>query len=227
MADSKNTGDIGEAEEKLIRHHLPDRLLHWIMAISVFGLLITSFIPIMGIKFSWVTLHWGIGLVLILAILAHIARIIFWQDIRSMWISFVDLHNAWKGTKQALTLQGEGAGKPGKYPLMQKLFHHSAALSVLATVVTGLLMMVKIDTPFWQRDPYWLPDDIWGLTYILHDLSAMGLIPLIMLHIYFAVRPENIWLTRSMFHGWISRKNYLPKYDPERWKTKATDITSK
>jgi formate dehydrogenase subunit gamma len=43
------------------------------------------------------------------------------------------------------------------------------------------------------------------------------MITLIMAHVYFAVRPEKLWMTRSMFSGWISRENYLRHHDPQRW----------
>ena len=45
----------------------------------------------------------------------------------------------------------------------------------------------------------------------------MAMITLIMAHVYFAVWPEKLWMTRSMFHGWISREDYLRHHDPQRW----------
>jgi hypothetical protein len=45
----------------------------------------------------------------------------------------------------------------------------------------------------------------------------MGMITLIMAHVYFALRPEKLWMTRSMFHGWISRDDYQAHHDPRRW----------
>jgi len=41
-------------------------------------------------------------------------------------------------------------------------------------------------------------------------------------HIYFAVRPDKIWLTKSMIFGSVSRDEYLSNHDPERW-----DVTTK
>ena len=48
----------------------------------------------------------------------------------------------------------------------------------------------------------------------------MALVTMIMIHIYFALRPDEWHLTRSMFRGWISRKEYLDHFDPKRWKAK-------
>jgi formate dehydrogenase subunit gamma len=42
-------------------------------------------------------------------------------------------------------------------------------------------------------------------------------ITLIMAHVYFALRPEKLWMTRSMFRGWISREEFLAHHDPKRW----------
>ncbi len=111
--------------------------------------------------------------------------------------------------------------KPGKYPLLQKLFHHGAALVVLTAVVTGGLMMVKIDTPLWARDPYWLASQTWGVIYVLHGLASLLVLALVMVHIYFAIRPEKLWITRSMIVGWIRRDEYHANHDPALWPESA------
>jgi len=46
----------------------------------------------------------------------------------------------------------------------------------------------------------------------------MALLTMIMIHIYFAVRPDEWWLTRSMFRGWITRREYDAHHDRARWK---------
>lgn len=107
--------------------------------------------------------------------------------------------------------------KPGKYSPAQKLIHHSFSVVVLTSVVTGLLMMVKIDTPFWERDPYWLSSKTWGIIYVLHDAASMILVTMIMLHVYFAFRPEKRMYLRSMVLGWITREEYNNHHDSDRW----------
>ncbi len=212
------------AQERLIRHQLPDRSLHWIMAFCVLTLLITSFFPILGLKFAWVTLHWIAGLTLTVAVLLHIIRVLIWKNLRLMFIEVLDLRNAWRVARQILSLKDAESNKPGKYPLPQKLFHHASTAVILVNIVTGLLMMVRVDTPLWQRNPYWLSDQTWGLIYVLHGLVAMTLVTFIMIHIYFALRPENLWITRSMIFGWITRENYLSKYDPKRWPAERVEM---
>ena len=128
-----------------------------------------------------------------------------------------DLRGAWRATLRTF---GKPAvvPKPGKYLLLQKLYHHAIALVLLTTLGTGLVMMVKVDTPFWTRDPYWLSDDTWGVIYVLHGLAALTTITLIMAHVYFALRPEKLWQTRSMILGWITGAEYAAQHDPARWR---------
>lgn len=207
------SGDTG----RVIRHRLPDRLYHWAMALSVLTLLATGFIPIVGVKFAWVAPHWIAGLVLAALLLFHIARALIWQDIRSMAVGRADLRDARRALQEAVRGPGSESPKPGKYQLMQKVYHHTVALAVLITVGTGLPMMVKVDTPLWPRDPYWLPQDVWGILYVAHGFAAMAVLAMVLAHVYFGLRPDKFWITRSMILGWITRRDYLEHHDPERW----------
>ena len=91
-------------------------------------------------------------------------------------------------------------------------------LSGLIAVTTGLFMMTRVQTPFWTRNPYnFFGDAGWGIVYVSHGLMGVLLVTLTMAHVYFAVRPEKFWITKSMFFGWISRRHYLEHHDPQRW----------
>jgi formate dehydrogenase subunit gamma len=205
------------AGARIVRHALPDRLFHWVTALSVLILLGTAFLPILGVEFAWVTIHWITGLVLIAAVLFHTLRALFWQSLRSIWIGRADLRDALAIARSSLRLTRQPLAKPGKYSFAQKLIHHLFALVVLATLITGALMLVRIDTPWWQRNPYWLPGDVWGVIYVLHGLGALVLITMVMTHVYFALRPEKLLFTRSMILGWITREEYADHHDPKRW----------
>jgi hypothetical protein len=52
---------------------------------------------------------------------------------------------------------------------------------------------------------------------VLHGLAGVGLIALIMVHVYFGIRPEKRPITKSMIFGWMSRDFYLEEHDPKRW----------
>ena len=88
---------------------------------------------------------------------------------------------------------------------------------MLTLIGTGAAMMVKIDTPFWQRDPYMFAADTWGWIYVAHDLAAMAVLSMVVVLVYFAIRPEKLWITRSMLLGWITRAESNQHHDPKIW----------
>ena len=81
--------------ERIVRHRPLDRLYHWLMATCVFVLMGTAFLPILGIKFEWLDIHWITGVVLAALVLVHIVRALFFQDWRNMWIGIADLRDLW------------------------------------------------------------------------------------------------------------------------------------
>jgi cytochrome b subunit of formate dehydrogenase len=206
----------GRAAQRIVRHKLPDRIFHWVTAASVLTLLGTAFLPIVGVEFGWVTIHWMTGLVLIAAIAFHVVRALpAWH---AVWIGRADLAEASAIVRATLRMGGPAPPKPGKYSFAQKLIHLCFAVVVLTTVVTGAAMLLRIDTPWWQRNPYMLGDAAWGVIYVLHGLAALLLVTMVMTHVYFALRPEKLLYTRSMILGWITRREYDEHHDPQRWK---------
>ncbi|MFQ5542452.1 MAG: cytochrome b/b6 domain-containing protein, partial [Candidatus Binatia bacterium] len=206
-----------QVPERVVRHSLASRIFHWVMATSMLALLFTGFLPILGLKFSWVAPHWIAGLVLTGSILFHIIHASFWKGLASMWITRQDLRDGWLALRQIVGQTDPAPGRSGKNPLENKLFHHVTSIATLAVIVTGLLMMVKVDTPIWTRNPYLLTDDTWGIIYVVHGAASVAFITLIMTHIYFAIRPEKRWITLSMIVGWIPGTRYLEHYDPQHW----------
>ena len=203
--------------EHVVRHQPLDRLYHWLMAICVFILMGTAFLPILGIKFEWLDIHWITGVALAALVLFHIVRALFFQDWRNMWIGITDLREMWGDVCRLLGGQARQQ-LPGKYDAAQKLYHLGVAVVVLSVVGTGLLMLLKIDTPLWRRNPYWFSADTWGMIYVIHGMAAMTIVAIVLVHIYFAVHPDQWYLTPSMFRGWISRADYDRHHDPTRWK---------
>lgn len=204
--------------ERIVRHRLADRVLHWLTAICVLTLLGTAFLPILGLDFSWVTIHWLTGGVLIIVVVFHALRALLFQSVSSMWIGKADIKDAVALARWSLRRDERPPPKPGKYSFAQKLIHHLFTLVVLTAMGTGALMLTKIDSPWWRSNPYWLSDGTWGVIYVLHDLAALLLITMVMTHIYFALRPEKLFFTRSMLLGWITRKEYGAHHDPARWR---------
>lgn len=195
--------------EKIMRHDGIDRAFHWIMAVSVIVLLITGVLPIIGFEFSWLTIHWIAGLVLTAAVLFHIVRASFFQDLMSMVITPKDLGELSNRTKA------------GKYTIAQKSMHAAVTVLTLLVIASGLVMFAMIDTPWWDRTNA-LSESTLGWTFLIHGLSTLALIAVVSLHIYFGLRPEKLFYTRSMISGWISRNELEANHDPERWSPKES-----
>lgn len=213
----------GAAEDRIPRHSLGARAFHWSMAAAMLVLLVTAFVPVLGLKFPWVTVHWIAGLALAATLVWHVVHVFGWQDWRTMLVRPADLGPGLDELKHAL---GVGEGEPprsGKYAFDHKLYHHKVAAVGVAATLTGLLMVVRIDTPLWARNPYLLSDAAWGWVYLVHGLSGVALIGLVAAHVYFALRPEKRWMTWGMVRGWITREEYASHYDPEKWPAPGTD----
>ena len=151
--------------EKVPRHSLPARIFHWVMAAAMLTLLVTAFLPKAGLRFPWLYLHWAAGTVLIVAIVFHIVHAVFFMDFWSIWPGKTDLKNAWRAFLRAFVNVGPGPGKPGKYPIGNKLYHLAIVACGLCMAITGLLMMSRVRTPFFTRNPYLFDDMTWGIIY--------------------------------------------------------------
>jgi formate dehydrogenase gamma subunit len=207
--------------ERVLRHSLASRLFHWLMAVAMLVLLVTGFLPQVGIQFPWVTAHWVAGLVLIVTIVYHMVHATFYQSLRNIWISLRDLKEWLQEMRHDLGGRGEAPPKPGKYPVDHKLFHHAVTLAGFAAMITGVLMMYRIENPLTTRDPYLFTDATWGWIYVIHGLGGVVLVTTTMAHIYFAVLPEKRWITLSMIFGWIRGRDYVAHHDPKRWSPKG------
>jgi cytochrome b subunit of formate dehydrogenase len=198
------------------RHGSVARMFHWVMALAMFTLLLTAFLPIAGVRFAWVQWHWIAGLVLTASILFHIIHATFWLDFWSIWVGPKDIPELKAEVLREFGHDVPGP-KPGKYPLGNRLYHLAIVAAGLSVVATGLFMMKRVQTPFYTRNPYLFSDSTWGFTYVTHGLAGVTLVGLVIAHVYFAVRPEKRWITKSMIFGWITRRQYLEHHDPDRW----------
>jgi len=207
------------------RHTLTARLFHWVMAASMIALLITAFLPKLGIQFDWVAYHWIAGLVLTASILFHVIHSTFFLDFWSIWPDKTDLIDAKNRTLRFFGKDAPLPHKVAKYPLENKLYHGVVMLAGLAVIATGLFMMKRVETGIFVRNPYLFSDMTWGMMYVLHGLAGVGFIALTIMHVYMGVRPEKWPITKSMILGWMSRDFYLEEHDSGRWKVKSAPKT--
>ncbi len=209
---------VARIPQHVPRHSLVARLFHWTMAASMLTLLFTAFLPKVGVQFNWITYHWIAGAVLTLSILFHVVHASFWLDFWAIWPDLTDVEDAYR---RVLRFFGMSAPPPprkfAKYPLENKLFHGIIIVCGLSIILTGVFMMFRVRTIFFPRNPYLFSDMTWGLMYVLHGLAGVGLIALVMMHVYFGLRPEKLPITKSMIFGWMDRDFYLQEHDPRRW----------
>jgi formate dehydrogenase subunit gamma len=185
------------------RHAGVDRLFHWLTALAMFVLLGTSLLPVVGIRFAWVEIHWIAGLALCALLLFHIVRSLLVQSQRLIWPRPSDL--------------GELSGRrPGKYSLAQKLMHLAISVALVVASITGVLLMIKAGTPLFERDPYVFSLTTWGVLTVLHDAASYLSLFLILMHVYFSLRPEKRMYLRAMVKGWVTREELRRLHDPER-----------
>ena len=220
--DGPATAPVNEAAAarvpaRVARHSLAARTFHWIMASSMLTLLGTASAPVLGLQFNWIEIHWIAGLVLTVSIVYHIIHASFWLDFWSIWLNKEDAREAIARLKRAFGQHAPAPRKAAKYPWDNKMYHTAIVLSALASVPTGILMMNRVETPLFVRNPYLFNDATWGVMYVLHGLSGIGLVGLTIAHVYFAIRPEKRWITKGMIFGDISRQEFLHHHDPERW----------
>src|SRR5689334_2851498 len=100
---------MAQSAERIERHKGVDRLFHWLTAAAVLTLMITGLLPALGIfKFDWVVVHWSVGIFLVLLVLFHTVRALFWQKLKCMFAFSPDEVTGKKVTK---------------YSVAQKLMH--------------------------------------------------------------------------------------------------------
>jgi len=190
--------------KRVNRHDAIDRAFHWIMAGSVLVLIATGIAPIVGLRISWLNIHWIAGLVLTFVCVFHIIRAMFWQDFKSMLLGPADFKEPF-----------DESIKPGKYSFEQKGMHWAMTVLVVAVVATGVILFLNINSPWWER-PSVSDEGSLGIYFLLHGTATLGLIAFTAIHIYFAVRPEKRFYTRSMVTGWISEAEMKENHDTNK-----------
>ncbi len=214
--------------ERIRRHRLIDRLYHWTMAATVLTLMFTAFWPtvFLGKTVVMGDPHWIAGVVLVVLVVFHIIRALFWQNWRTMMVDRIDVQNIAPVLAASTGRAGPAPRKTGKYNGMQKLFHFGVLVLILTIVGTGCFMIFKIGTPpeipfqIIPKNPYIIGEPTsmtWDVIYALHGLAGAAMVGMIIIHVYYALRPDEFHLIRSMLRGWISGEEYRAHFDSTRW----------
>ena len=200
---------VPHSSEPVKRHSLAARLFHWIMAASMLTLLFTAFLPKVGVQFDWVKYHWIAGVVLTASILFHIIHATFFMDFWSIWPDKIDIEDATRRYKRATGGQAPPPRRFAKYPLGKQDVPSGDLLRRAVGDYHRFLHALPHPDSVVRPQPVPLRrHGLGGLTYLLHGLAGVGLIGLIMIHIYFALRPEKLVITKSMVFGTLDAHHY-------------------
>ena len=230
--------------EEISRFSVAQRASHWIMAISVFALMLSGFVimnnevtlrAISGL--SWLTIHIVSAVVLIGYVVFHLAHVAYKGTWGKMWVGRKEADDLLVRFKNLIGLTDEYP-RQFEYPSAQKLLHWGVTGATLGVTITGFVLWRRVDmSPLWDpaREFGFLgvefglgTADAPGLvawSFVLHDFFAVAMLALVMGHIYFALRPNEWEITKSMITGRISKSEYAEKYAPTSWNVGASGRT--
>ncbi|WP_331235039.1 cytochrome b/b6 domain-containing protein [Natronorarus salvus] len=223
--------------DEVHRFTATQRASHWIMAISVFLLMLSGFVLMNPnltlqppLEFSWLDIHIIFSIVFIGYIIFHIGHVAFKGTWMAMWIGRREIEDLWIRFNHLIGRRDEYP-RQFKYPSAQKFLHLGVTGASIGVVITGIILLRRVPIPgLWGETREFtflgiqfgigLGQPGWGLvtwSFVLHDLFAILLVGLVLGHIYFALRPEEWGITKSMITGYVSRNTYAEKYSPTSW----------
>ncbi len=215
---------------------LVQRALHWTIGIGSGALFFTG-LPVYlaqflvsppvptPIHFS----YWGLQVLqwrdahiyLALAIVAFVSVHALWDTVRlgrlgSLSVSRVDAREAWNRSLQFLGVRGGPYKQPtARYDLFHKAYHWTLLALGGFLLVSGLLEWEALT---WQGVPLFVLLDRWNHVFIDdfmrtgHLVAAMLFAGLVVIHIYFAILPQNRPFLRSITTGSRSGSSSAPGY---------------
>jgi cytochrome b subunit of formate dehydrogenase len=152
-----------------------------------------------------------------------------------MWFGRDDAADLWVRVQNFVGATEEYP-KQFKYPSAQKLLHWSVTGATLGLILTGLVLLRRVQTPIWAATREFsvlgVEFGLGGATvgsmglvpwsFVLHDFLAVAVLALVMGHVYFALRPREWAITRSMVTGTVPARAYAEKYSPSSWSVSGT-----
>ncbi|WP_435126906.1 cytochrome b/b6 domain-containing protein [Halobaculum sp. D14] len=226
--------------DEIQRFTVAQRASHWIMALSIFALMLSGFI-IMNTEvtvkivpgLSWLTVHIVAAVVLIGYVIFHVAHVASKGTWNKMFIGTKELKDLWVRFKNLIGVT-EKYPRQFEYPSAQKFLHLGVTGATFGVILTGFVLLRRVNLkPLWEatREFSFLgvqfglgTADAPGLvswSFVFHDFFAIGLVALVMGHVYFALRPNEWEITASMITGTVSVQEYAEKYSPSSWQVGA------
>jgi len=222
--------------EEVNRFTLAQRASHWIMAIAVFALMLSGFIIMntgVTVKvvagLSWLDLHIVSAVVLIGYTLFHVGHVAYKGTWNKMWFGRAEARDLWTRFTNLIGRTDEYP-RQFEYPSAQKLLHWAITGATLGVTITGLVLVRRVSLePLWSaaREFSFLGIEfglgtadaigLVGWSFVFHDFFAAGILALVMGHVYFALRPNEWAVTRSMITGTLPVREYAERYSPSSW----------
>lgn len=194
--------------QRIQRYSAPERINHWLVAfcfvlaaVSGLGFFFPSFnwlMNILGTPQLARILHPFIGVVMFIAFLRMFFR--YWHH------NLIEREDLIWAKNIHKIVQNEEAGDTGRYNFGQKCVFWAAIASLILLLASGIVI--------WR--PYFAPAfsiPLIRLALVVHSVSAVGLIVVIMVHVYAALWVKGT-LT-AMVEGWVTNA-WAKKHHP-RW----------
>lgn len=194
--------------DRIQRYSAPERINHWIVAFC-FVLAALSGLGFFFPSFNWLMhvlgtpqlariLHPFVGVIMFVAFLLMFFR--YWKH------NLIDREDLVWAKNIHKIAQNEEVGDTGRYNFGQKCVFWAAIVSLLLLLISGIVI--------WR--PYFagaFAIPVIRLALVVHSVSAVGLIIVIMVHIYAA-----LWVKgtiTAMVEGWVPAA-WAKKHHP-RW----------
>jgi formate dehydrogenase subunit gamma len=184
---------------EIVRHRLRSRVVHWVVAATFFGCLLTG-MPIWTPVFGWMAHFFG-GLSVCRVIHPWLGFAFFGAAavMTSDWRAEMSLDRSqkgWWGPRLFHYLRWELEDEDvGKYNEGQKFYFWTVGLGALGVTLSGLIMWF----------PRAFPPIVRQLSFIVHDLTFILFAVAVIFHIYLSTSAEP-GTFRSMTRGTVTRK---------------------
>ena len=190
--DNVVVGDV------IVRHRLATRLIHWSVALTFFIALVSG-MPIWTPVFGWMAnlvggleaarvIHPYAG---VLFVIASIFQFVHWLSD----MHFNEDQKGWLGPRAFSYMRWEHVEESGKYNGGQKLFFWAVCLGALGFLLSGIPMWFPLRFPAWLRE----------ISILIHDLTFIGFLVGVVLHIYLGTAAEP-GTFRAMTGGTVTRR---------------------
>jgi len=182
--------------DELVRHKLSSRVIHWTVAVFFFVALLSG-MPIWSPVFGWMAfLFGGLSVCRWLHPWSGVAFAVASLVMFVLWVGQMrfDATDRKFNVMEYLRFSGNEDPEVGKYNAGQKFFFWMALFTMLALLLTGIVL-------WW---PSYFSQTLRSISILLHDLCYIGFFAAIVGHIYLGTAAEP-GTFRSMTRGTVTR----------------------